>query len=744
MVLIFIVLLCCMSNLFGLEYTWTEEGFVQARDNGVLVWERQHAIDYVNFNKIYFALVGEDLYYNVLRTLYCVESRSGKVKDVWWLPGNCRSLKPSEYGVHVEVFSNVQDLKWKKTFYFQAGESKQSLFCIATLYDIMDYRKQALSVLEDILDKHELYVPKSIQEYKHREMQPFLEEAIVLLEKQDSSTNLCIDGFRCFYLGLLDRMDEAEAVFQKIINNDSMFQWQLMGLVPWLDVLSRDWGNQAFEKVMKFYLQHGYEPEDCYTILTFLVPYGRVREEIQEENILSYANIMGERLWDFAPFIECSASVYNHLAGLHKEAGNIEQEELWKQRTEQAMKHVYMGYPISLLEIGSHAMTLYFAFIFAFLIYLLVQGFRYFPFWVKSPWKSWKRWNLLFFWSKIEVIGLMILLCIGVVSHHYTYKGLQIFLGLQSCPVTVMDGFVGNPDQIEIFSCLSDSDFVKGYIFHRAGEIKEATAIYENIELEGAFNNLGVIEYQKGDKAKALEYFQKALALNPDCTIAQFNINQQGKDDRIERFQKYGVAGPYLVTPSVQEWDESISFIAQDRNIVSFTVPLADMFQWIGLPISEQHLNSIVFLKFLFDCFCVYIFICAIFNLFNFKKQKTETTDSFSISKIMNHILSYIFPGTHSLYKFLGPCILLLFFFTSFISRLYQLNQGFSVDIYSYIYSYILTPNFQQIFGIGERFSTPWATMLISIKDLVGWIFLFNVLFILSLDFFKNKETKVN
>jgi len=171
---------------------------------------------------------------------------------------------------------------------------------------------------------------------------------------------------------------------------------------------------------------------------------------------------------------------------------------------------------------------------------------------------------------------------------------------------------------------------------------------------------------------------------------------------------------------------------------------LADMFQWIGLPISEQHLNSIVFLKFLFDCFCVYIFICAIFNLFNFKKQKTETTDSFSISKIMNHILSYIFPGTHSLYKFLGPCILLLFFFTSFISRLYQLNQGFSVDIYSYIYSYILTPNFQQIFGIGERFSTPWATMLISIKDLVGWIFLFNVLFILSLDFFKNKETKVN
>ncbi|HON44162.1 MAG TPA: hypothetical protein PLR86_02325, partial [Planctomycetota bacterium] len=197
-------------------------------------------------------------------------------------------------------------------------------------------------------------------------------------------------------------------------------------------------------------------------------------------------------------------------------------------------------------------------------------------------------------------------------------------------------------------------------------------------------------------------------------------------------------------TPSVQEWDESISFIAQDRNIVSFTVPLADMFQWIGLPISEKHLNSISFLKFLLDCFCVYIFICAIFNLFNLKKQETETTDSFSISKIMNHILSYIFPGTHSSYKFLGPCILLLFFFTSFISRLYQLNQGFSVDIYSYIYSYILTPNFQQIFGIGDRFSTPWAAMLISIKDLVGWIFLFNVLFILSLDFLKNKETKLN
>ncbi|HON44163.1 MAG TPA: tetratricopeptide repeat protein [Planctomycetota bacterium] len=741
MIWFFIVLLCCMSNVFGLEYTWTEAGSVQARENGVIIWERHHAItyvddrvmDYVNFENNYFVLVGEDLYYNVQNSVYCVESRSGKIKDVWWLPGYCTSWKPSEHGVYVEVSSSIQELKWKKTFYFQVGESKQSLFFTGNSDDIKTYKKQALSILENILDRHQLYVPRSIQEYKRRELKPFLEEAIVVLEKQDASTNMWFDGFRCFYLGLLDRMDEAEVVFQKIINNNSMFQWQLMGLVPWLDVLSKDWGNQSFAKAMKFYLQHGYEPEESYLTVLYLVRYGRVLEEIQEENILSYANIMGKRLWDLSPFTDCSAYVYKHLATLYKEAGNIEQEELWKQRTEQAMNYIYLGLPISLLEIGNHAMTLYFAFLFTFFIYLFVQGFRYFSCWRESSWKSWERWNFLFFWSKSEVIGLMILFCIGAVSHHYTCKGLQIIQGLQSFPVTVMDGFAGHPDQIETFSCLSDSDFVKGYIFHKAGEIKEATDIYENIESEGAFNNLGVIEYQKGDKEKALEYFQKALALNPDCAIAQFNINQQGKDNRIERFQKYGIAGPYLVTPSMQEWDTSISLIAQYRG---------DTDDFVDIVKERKNTifftNSISFLKFLLDCFCVYIFICAIFHLFHFKKQETKTIDSFSISKIISNILSYIFPGTNSAYKFFGPCILLLFFYTIFISCIYIMSYGFNLDLFTFIF----TPSVQKIFGIGERVITPWNAMLISIKYLFVWIFFFNIFFLFVLYFYK-KQRKI-
>jgi len=115
----------------------------------------------------------------------------------------------------------------------------------------------------------------------------------------------------------------------------------------------------------------------------------------------------------------------------------------------------------------------------------------------------------------------------------------------------------------------SFSDMLEAVVEVDSELLEKIETIFQNyaeLELDEIYKNIGNSYYQKGEYEKALEYYQKAININPKHTSAHYNIgiiyqNRNEDDKALEYYQK-----AININPKYVDAYNNIGIIYQNRN----------------------------------------------------------------------------------------------------------------------------------------------------------------------------------
>ncbi len=703
--------LCFIFSLTlpAIEYCM-EKGIIRATDQGKILWENRH--DRLNRVELAYKTKpvqsGLSLYYCIGSYLYEVSPTTGIVQKRIVLPGFCNRMEKTDQGILIEVCSFQKEFTWKKQYAITPQEHNISFYLTAYLSQAMMDKNDAKAVSDEILKN----APKAESNIL------YLEKAISSLEeysKRDPS-NLWYIMQQGMHLWELGKKTEAFAKFQQTLQSPSSYHLSLLSMVHTLDTYQMTLGNEAFEKAARFLIAQGYEPELMNALISMMILYGRPLGDRKDgEKDISYLNQLGQRIWDISPYAEASCYMYHALAIANKKSGDMEKAKLWEKRREEATPYRIFGGANLPAEKTGHFISLLCAISTAIFFLIFIKALRI----PKNPKKPFANIFFFRFWSKGELIGFLLLIVAEIFSFYSILIGLSAISYTVSMPLSCLNGFLHHPDAMEYFQRAANSeskDFINAFSLQKLHQEQAADEIYQKFDSAQAWNNRGVIAYNRCDREAARLLFQKALQKDPSFTIAAFNLGENVSCPRIERMIKYGAKAPLLAIPTKEQWSDMASGTPPQFS-------LKQLFSLLSHVGDENRIDTGFVLICYFSLFFIFILsIGAFVALFLPEKEAPAIKNRFLY--YFRKTFEVIFPGSSREWNFAGPFVLTCFFFSLIVLYMLYQTNGLSTNILDAL----AIPNVQNIYGISEIFLSPLSQFVIKANHLWWILLLLNIL----------------
>lgn len=762
-------ILLFVSFLNAQEYTYSlNHRIITAKDsNNNIVWQNCHDKNH-RIGRAYWhkpIVLNKFVYYAIGQYIYWADKNTGKVQDYIAIPGYCADLFIKNNQVYATIKSIYEPYQWTKeivvapeNYYHGFGFSvdsinmhkKDALYALQSILMKKDKEEQNLennAPEEENADQYnndydyeyadteeyENLLPKTDADYKKPELQPYLKEAIPLLEKEEEwdSTNLWFKMLRCLYSFYIGEKEQCNQIFESIMAVDSNHQLEILQFISMLDTISLEYGNRAFHKVMKYLMQHGYEPENT-SILYWLIYIGRPFHTVSDDN-LDYANTIGNRLWDFAPFAMNPPYLYHELMLCNEKANRPELAKLWQERQKRAEVYWYSGYPSKTFFRSDLSFYIFLASILSMLFYLFIKKIYYIIPYFKNLRTSWKHWNILALWKKSELIGLILLLIVCFVSYQFCLDGLRLQQSVFDVPASCFNGFPASPDNLyyltKHFKTI-DEKFIQAFLLQCENKLDQSKSLYHHINSAESWNNIGVIEYKQGNLEQAHEYFTRAADYG--SIIAKYNLDESISNDRIERLKKYNVSKPYTEFPTAEMWEQKIFTNSKEVNLN------ATYIQSFARIIYDRNQSLFSFKKCLAYLYFL-VFGCAILALFS----RRPSIEPPIVIERFHTVMSLAIPGISPIYSFLGGIVLLLCFFSLQLIAFANLAPNQS-GIFLPLETEFLF-DVTSLVGFSVRtYLSSIHNILISMKFLYKWILFANVILVAIFVFYKTFFQKKN
>jgi tetratricopeptide (TPR) repeat protein len=725
--------LCWTELAAGAQFA-IRDGTVVAREGNRVLWQNTHdrgkhfrAADKPGYS-VGPVQANGSLYYAVGVTLFEVDPASGVVRRRILLPAPCAALAPERDAVLLELRSHEANGEWSRRYRVGANGNDIPFFPPGSVQGARMARTDAQGVLRAIVEADPRAPKLQPQDSWRTEpgFKPYLEAAVQQLSRLErwDPTNPWYRYWRGAYLKTLGREAEAAAAFRSALALSPAYDFELIGLASVLDEFSPELASSAFQRGMRFLVQHGYEPEMNATVLSVVTYLGR-SEPLDPQQHLDRLNRRGERLWAFAPYAEFTAWMYQGLASANRKAGHAGAAATWEARAAASAPYgiLFAGRSASWAGIGLNGIA---AAMVALFLALVVKALRSGP--DPRTARGLARWNMFAGWTRGEILGFLLVHILLVVALVTVVRGVSAIARSAAAPLGAVSGNFGHPDGIEYFATLQGTpagDFVYALALHKGGELDRAASIYARLRSPRAVNNLGVILHARGQADEARKLFEAARSADATLAEAAYNLDQPTTSARVQRARELGVAGPLQAMPTPQMWSQALAGPLQLWSLPGQALGVA------SLPSDqasrgERAASMVVGAVFTL----LYLGVGALAILALLGIMPAGAPAPRSRRTLAGWALGFVVPGTARQLGALGPPLLTLCAFSYFVHYALGLSEGLATDIIGAI----AIPDIANYHGIAEPAYTPLERLVRATRNLFWMLWIGNLVAVILLE----------